>query len=342
MDSIIIKQLSLYQLDISKNKVEKIDIDVSKDTITEYVDNLIQEILENPNKRKYKFKDGNTEIKNSIPHIISNTNGVEKVLKTNAERLLAKEITADNKIKHLGIKVQRGSLMHIHFQQNGNDNLLICKVEHDEIINEKSFELNRGLNTRKKIFKAFLNYLANSHRIEEIYLSDKNNSKYWWDDFLELEQVNTDEANTENSLNKIVGIVDKVKNKEGLTLDGTLLRNSIVGYFKTSKEFNYSEIYDIVKNYTPFNPKFPLPQILNKFDKLKDDISFDNQFSIAQNKVDKKIVNIIPLGKGLYLKIDKHVPNLTEIIKPYEGIDGEFGITIISDQAYRIIQVMKQ
>lgn len=340
MNNIEIQLLSLHQLDVSTNSIEKIKIDVEKETIIKYVDALIDEILENPNKRLYKFKDGNTEVKNSIPNIISNSDNLETTLLNNAKRLLEKEVNTDIRMqKTLRIKLQRGSLMQIHFKQGEFDNLLICKVEHDEIINEKSFELNRGLNTKKKVFKAFLYYLGNENREEEIYLNDKNNSKYWWYDFLELEQVNTNDANTENSLDKLVKIIDKEKKKEGLALDGTLLRNSIVGYFKSNKEFNFTEVYDIVSNYTPFNSKFPLTNIISKFDKLKDDKSFDNQFSIVQKKVDKRIVNTIPLGKGLYLKIDKHVPNLTEIIKPYEGIDGKFGITIISDQAYNFIKV---
>jgi hypothetical protein len=335
-----IEKISLHQLDVSSNNIEKIDIDFKKETIIKYVDVLIDEILENPNKRLFKFKNGNTEVKNSIPSIISNSVEIEKTLLNNAKRLLEKEVSADIKIQKLGVKVQRGSLLQIHFKQGNFDNLLICKVEHDEIINEKSFEINRGLNTKKKVFKAFLYFLANEIRNEEIYLNDKNNSKYWWDDFLELEQINTDDANTEISLDKIVKIIDREKNKEELTLDGTLLRNSIVGYFKTSKGFNFTDIYDIVNNYTPFNPKFPITDVISKLDKLKNDKSFDNQFSIVQKKVDKRIVNTIPLGKGLYLKIDRHVPNLREIIKPYKGVDGKFGITIISDQAYNIIKVI--
>lgn len=337
-----IKTFRLHHLDVSSNEAKKINIDFKTETIANYATSLIDEILDSPNKRHFKFKSGDTEIKNSIPKIISNSETIEEVLLNNAKRLLEKEVAADSKIKHLGVKVQRGSLLHIHFQQNGNDNLLICKVEHDEIINEQSFEINRGLNTRKKVFKAFLIYLANKNRNEEIYLSDKNNSKYWWDDFLELSQVNTDDENTENSLNKIIKIIDKEKNKSEFGLDGSLLRNNIVGYYKTNTNFNFSEVYDIVTNYKPLNTKFPVDTILSKFDKLKDDKSFDKQFPIVQKKVDKKIITNIPLGKGLFLKIEKHVPNLNEIIKPYHGESGEIGITIISDQAYNFIKILNK
>ena len=337
-----IKSFSLHHLDVSSNEAKKIDIDFKTETIAKYALSLIDEILESPNKRHFEFKPGNTEIKNSIPKIIANDENLEELLLNNARRLLEKEVSADKKIKHLGVKVQRGSLLHVYFQQNGNDNLLICKVEHDEIINEQSFEINRGLNTRKKVFKAFLIYLANKNRNQEIYLSDKNNSKYWWDDFLELSQVNTDSENTENSLNKITRIIDKEKNKKEFGLDGSLLRNNVVGYYKTNKDFNFSDVYDIVTNYKPLNPKFPIDTILGKFDKLKEDKSFDKQFSIIQKKVDKRIINNIPLGKGLYLKIEKHIPNLNEIIKPYHGDSGEVGITIISDQAYNYVKILNK
>ena len=170
---------------------------------------MIDEVLNSPNKRLYKFKLGDTEIKNSIPKILTNTKSIDEILFNNATRLLEKEIKIDAKIQKLGVRVQRGSLLQIHFKQNGNDTILMCKVEHDEIINEKNFELNRGLNTRRKVFKSFLNYLPNENRSEEVYVNDKYNSKYWWDEFLELEQINTDEANTEKSLEKIIKIIDK-------------------------------------------------------------------------------------------------------------------------------------
>ena len=132
--------------------------------------------------------------------------------------------------------------------------------------------------------------------------------------------------------------LDKEKNKANFSLDGTLLRNSVIGYFKTNDEFNFTDLYDTITKYKPFNSDFPMGSIITKLDKLEGDNSFDKQFSIVQKKIDKRIVTNIPLGKGLYLKINKHVPNLSEIIKPYNGVDGKIGMTIISDQAYNFIK----
>src|SRR5690606_15571246 len=127
----------------------------------------------NPNRRQYRFKSGKTQVKSSIQDIITNKLDINDVLLNNAHRLLEKEIEAEAKVKRMGGKVQRGSLLHIHFSQNENHRVMICKVDHDEILNEITFEKNRGLNTKKKIFKSFLIYVGSKDKNEEIYLNDK-------------------------------------------------------------------------------------------------------------------------------------------------------------------------
>lgn len=335
MSNIEIELLSLHQLDVTSNKIEKITIDIKKETIIKYVETLIDEILESPNKRLYTFKQGKTEVKNSIPDIISHNDNIEEILLNNARRLLDKEVKTDlNLQKTLGVKVQRGSLMHIHFKQGENDNLLICKVEHDEIINERSFEINRGLNTKKKVYKAFLYYLGNENRNEEIYLNDKNESKYWWDDFLELNQVKTDEDNTEKSIDKIISVVTTSTRKQEFEFDRTILRNSIIGYYRNHKQFNFTDLKELVfDKYTPFNNDFPIQKIGEKLDLLTNDDSFDKQFTIVKEKIGKRKKQVIKVGPGLTLKVEEFVNNLETIFKPYSK-NGDIGMIILTDEAY--------
>ncbi|CAM1359801.1 hypothetical protein [Tenacibaculum xiamenense] len=339
-----IEKLTLHHIDIGSNHVEPINLDFKEENIINYTESLIEEIIESPNKRKYKFRDGKTQVKSSIYDLIAKDSNLEEILKNNAKRLLDNEKEVDKKLrnKNLNVRVQKGSLIQIHFRQNKNDNVLICKVEHDEIINERSFDLNRGLNTKKRVFKAFLVFLENENRHQEIYLNDKNNSKYWWSGFLELEHVFTDEENTSKSLEKFIKIIDRERNNREFALDSTLIRNSLIGYYKSNKNFNFTEVHDIILKYTPFNKKFPLERIRDKFERLKSDNKFDNQFEIIQKQIDKRIVTNIPLGKGLHLKIDKYVTNLTELIKPYEDDEGHLGITILTDEAYKYIKIINE
>ena len=336
-----IKKMTLHKIDISKNIAEKIEIDINKDTIIEYVNNLVNEILDNPNKRMYRFKKGETQVKSSLKKLVQDENDIEKVILNNAERLLEKELNAHAllKAKKLSVNVQKGSLLHLYFVEEEIGKVLICKVEHDEYLNELSFDKNNGLNTKKKVFKSFLMFLDT----ESIYLNDKNNSKYWWDDFLELDQVNNDSENTEKSVKKIISIVDYYKNNDkDFQLDGTLLRNAVVGHFKSNENFNLTELLDhVVSTYKPVNKNFPLVKINERVNKLSQDPSFDNQFVIVQEKVNKRIVNKVKLGNGLYLSIENFVKNLGEILKPFSDLQGNNGMTIISQDAYNFVNQIK-
>lgn len=336
-----IRKLTLHKIDILKNTAEKIEIDISKETIIEYVDNLVNEILESPNKRMYRFKNGETQVKSSLAKLVEQDVDIDKIILHNAERLLEKELNANEQLKSkkLGVKIQKGSLLHLHFVQDEIGKILVCKVEHDEYLNELNFDKNNGLNTKKKVFKSFLMFLDTNN----IYLNDKNNSKYWWDDFLELEQVNNDNENTEKSVHKIMAIVDQYKkSSREFQLDGTLLRNAIIGHFKSNKNFNLTELLDnVVATYTPINQNFPLKKISERVNKLANDNSFDNQFVIVQEKVNKRIVNKIRLGSGLYLSIEDFVKNLGEILKPYSDKEGNQGMTIFSEEAYNFVNQIK-
>ena len=333
-----IQKISLHHLDVKNKLVKQVQIDFNKDTITKYVDNLINEILDNPNKRKFLFKDGETQVKSSIKQIVSDSENVDTVILNNAKRLLEKEIAAAEKIQRLGVKIQRGSLLHIHFTQNEKHRVLICKVEHDEILNEKSFEINRGLNTKINVFKSFLIYVKSETTHEEIYLNDKNSSKYWWDYFLELDQVITNEQNTENSVNKIIIPVDRYKKNKDYSLDCAILRNNVIGYYRSNKNFNFSDLLDSVfDEYKPYNDKFPIDTIIKNIKKLSDDSSFDKQFLIVPNKINKKKVNKIKMAPGIFLNIEDFVKNLDTIFKPYSK-NGENGLIIISDEAYNFVK----
>ena len=336
MSEIDIKLLSLHHIDVSTNKVEKTDINIKKTTIANYVESLIDEILSSPNKREYLFKDGDTEVKSTIPIIIRKEDNYKEKLLTNAKRLLEKEVKTDKQLqKTLGNKVQRGSLMQIHFKQGKTDNLLICKVEHDEILNEKSFEINRGLNTKKKVFKAFLHFLPNEDRDGSIYLNDKNESKYWWYDFLELDQIKTDEENTEKSIDKIISTIASTSKKKEFEFDMTILRNSVVGYFRNNKQFNFTDLLEnLFDKYQPLNKSFPIERVKEKLNNLTEDNSFDKQFTIISSKIGKRKKQTIKVGPGLSLKVEEFVNNIETIFKPY-NVAGEHGMVILTDEAYQ-------
>lgn len=333
-------KISLHLIDIENEKLETIDVDLHHEAIVKYVKNLIEnDILKNPDKRKYTFKEGSTQVKSSIQKIISSVDDIEDVLQQNAQRLLEKEVKAEKLMANMNRHIQRGSLLHIHFKQNERDRLLICKAEHDEILNVITFNINRGLNIKKKVFKAFLIYLKTEEFDEELYVNDKHNSKYWWEGFLELNQSQSDEINTEKSVNQIISILNRNKKKQENKLDSAFLRNNIIGYFRSNEHFNLTSFIDSIRDYKPHNKKYPIEKVIEGFEKLKDNKSFDNQFKIIADKIGKNKTNTIKLGQGIYLNLEKDIDNLNQILKPYnEG--GEVGLTIVSDEAWHFIKPM--
>lgn len=332
-----IRKLTLHKIDISKNIPEMINIDIQKDTIIEYINNLVNEIIENPNKRIHRFKEGETQVKSSIRKLVLDDLDIDSIILFNAKRLLEKEQKADNllKQKNLDVNIQKGSLLHLHFIQDDISKVLICKVEYDEILNEFTFDKNSGLNTKKKVFKAFLMYIDTGN----IYLNDKNNSKYWWDDFLELEQINDDDKNTEKSLNEIDKILMPHRVKH--FADYIVIRNTLIGHYRTRDNFNFSDMLEeVFTNYHPIEADFPKDKIINKISALPIKKGFDTQFIIVKKKINKKIQNKIRLANNLYLSIDDYVEELKNIIEPFEDEEGNKFVKIKSTEGYEKLKAL--
>jgi hypothetical protein len=331
-----IKSIYLHHIDVENNLVKDIKLDENSINLNSYVDSLVKEILDQPNRRLYTFKDGNTEVKSSLKSMLEKAENIDEIITTNAKRLLEKETKSQERMKRLDIEIQKGSLLHLHFNSDEINRIIICKVEHDEILSEINFDLIKGLNTKKKVFKAILLYFDNDNNITHNYVFDKNSSKYWWDDFLELIQLNTDEKNTETSLTEI----DKVltSHRKNFYADFLIVRNALIGYYRTKKDINYSKMVDdIFTKYHPVNPDFPKDKIIKKIKELPNKKGFDTQFVITKDKINKRVQNKIKLANNLYLNIDDYVENLKNIIEPIEE-NGNKYVRILSTDGYEILK----
>lgn len=314
-----INSVLLHHVDIQANTVTPIEIDETSVNLNNYVESLVEEIHNNPNRRKYQFKDGNTQVKTTLIPILQNGEGLNDIILNNAKRLLEKEKKSQERIARLNIEIQKGSLLHLSFYSDNSHKVIICKVEHDEVLSEINFDLIRGLNTKKKVFKAILVYLDDDYNITHNYVNDKNSSKYWWDDFLELEQLNTDDDNTEKSLNELDKALSTYKGK--YYTDYLLLRNTLIGFYRSNDTLNYSDIVDnVFESYSPVNPAFPKDKLVEKIKDLPEKKGFDTQFKISKKKITKKIKHRIRLQSNLYLSLDDFVDNLQDIIEPIEEI----------------------
>ena len=331
----VINNFFLHHIDVNSNSVTPINLQLNPQNLNDYVEELLNEIIANPNRRTYTFKSGNTEVKTSLRKILENDDDIENITELNAKRLLEKEINTQEwmRSRNMSVEIQKGSLLHLNFDINGTKQIIICKVEHDEVLNELNFEKVRGLNTKKKVFKSILIIFDIQGEITENYVFDKHNSKYWWDDFLELQQQYTDDDNTEKSLNEIDKTLTPLRNK--FYADYVILRNSVIGYFKNNDNLNYSDfISNVVEGYDPVNDDFPKQALVTKLNELPSKKGFDTQFSVVKKKINKKIKHRIKLANNLFLSIDDYVDNLKNILKTWKDPQGNKDVQILSSQGY--------
>ena len=78
-----------------------------------------------------------------------------------------------------------------------------------------------------------------------------NIAKYWYDNFLELDQVVSDEVNTDKAFRAIDSTLNR--NVKGIApRDHTLLRNTMITYFKSNDYIDYDTmIQSTLENYKP-------------------------------------------------------------------------------------------
>lgn len=331
----------LHLIDIDNDTIETIGISETPN-IKRYITELVTEIVNNPNRRNYRFKEGSTEVKSSLFRIIDGDDNISTIIENNARRLLEKEKNAQSHLAARNFReIQRGSLLHLHFNHDDDpyEKIIICIVEHDEILNERGFDVIRGLNTKKKFFKAIFVAFNEESEIAHTFVYDKNNSKYWWREFLELEQKYTNSQNTVNSLNAIDTVLNRLKRK--YYTDYVILRNSLVGYYKSNENIDYYDVINsAVGSYDPIDETFPLHNTLKNLHALPEKKGFDAQFEIEKKAIKKKLILKIKLAPNLYLNLDDHVDNLKNIIKPIYDKDGNKALSIITTEGFDQFQIL--
>ena len=259
-------------------------------------------------------------------------NGVE----INAERLLRIELEAQEKIKQLPVEIQKGSLLQACIEHDDKTNIILTKADHSEYLDETDFQLHSGLPWKRKIFKAIVIEIKDEE-IDSIFVFDTNTpmSKYWWRDYLELMEVYTDAHNTKTSLEMLdLKILNPIKDK--YKADHTILRNSMIGYFRNKEEFDMScFIESILQNYTPLNENLEIDKIVEKVKALPQKYKFDTKFTIEKGEIKKRRIQyIMKLKESIDLILNDHIENLGDLIQSYSDEEGNKYVRIKSPEGY--------
>lgn len=309
------------------------------DTFSEYVTQLISYISSNPSIREFQTRSANNEVISCILDIISNQIDDEFVagkLDVIANRLLLKEYETQNRVAHLHINVQKGSLIQalLYDEENDKYTYLLAKVEHTEFVDDSDFTFKSGFSKdRKTIWKTCIfniDNLTSPNFSAKVYSNHAAN--YWWDDFLELDKVISDEVNTDRAFRAIESVLNR-NVKSSAPRDHTVLRNLIIGYFKSNDYIDYETMIDnTLENYVPVELEAEkMNKILEKIRELPEKKKFDRQFNTVSSAINARIKKIYDICPGIQLKITDAIDDLDNTIKAYRDDDGNKYISIKTD-----------
>ena len=249
----------LYRIDVHSQSLEEIELGDALNDLRNYITQLIEDVSEDGNRREFLFPRDATEVKNLIIKAVQTTEYSDTSLQI-AQRLQGKEIDAQSfmKSRNLGIDIPKGMLIFSMIQLTPEvKRYFISKAEYTEFIDDTTFQKRQGPPVKKKIYKAFSVDIHPDLSMQNVAILDTNTTlaKYWWKEFLELEEVRSDDVNTQNAFTAIdTKILTPLKSKH--PQDYITLRNSIVRYFRSKEEFQMDDFIEngIGDNYEPFDP----------------------------------------------------------------------------------------
>lgn len=304
-----------------------------------YVSQLIAYINANTSIREYRTRSVNTEVISCVLDIIRNqldTDLVTERIDFIANRLVLKEREVQRVVAHMDTNVQKGSLIQalLHDEENEKYTYLFAKVEHTDFVDDSDFSFKSGFSKdMKKLWKSCIfeiNDLEATSFFAKVYSNTV--AKYWYDNFLELDQVVSDEVNTDRAFRAIDSTLNRnIKNIA--PRDHIFLRNLMIGYFKTNDFIDYdSMIQSTLENYHPVElEQEKMDMIIEKIRELPQKYDFDKQFNPISSVINARIRKVYDICRGVQLKITDVVDDFDDTIKSYRDTDGNRYIRIKTD-----------
>lgn len=332
-----IEYLKLVKIDHENNCVQGEPLN-EEGNVKNYVMDIISQITDNSGERRYEFKDGELTMKTWIGDIVCNTERDTRAIDI-ARRLLNIEENAQQRYNSI-TDIQKGILLIAYCKMTDTEyKVIICKADYSEFIEETSGEKKNGLPTKKKIFKSFaanITVIAETSTFGEMVTFDVNakQSKYWYDDFLDLKVLHDDSENTEKAFSYIKSkILDPIQRKS--KSDHLFLWNSTVVYMRSDGEFSMEHYADnILAVYHPICRDLNMNELAVKAKNLPEQYNFDSRFQKIPAKIKAKLKKEIKLTDDIDLVLKKDIPYLSRTLKPYEA-NGEKYIMVRSEDGYR-------
>lgn len=340
-----VEYLKLIKIDHENNAVQEEPLN-DEGNVREYVMDIIAQITDNAGERRYKFKDDELTMKTWISDIVNNNDRDARAMSI-ADRLLQKENIAQQRY-HTITDIQKGILLIAYCKMTDTEyKMVICKADYTEFIEETTGEKKNGLPTKKKIFKSFaanITLNVGTHSFGDMVTFDVNSkqSKYWYDEFLDLKALHDNSENTEKAFNYLKSkILEQVRKKS--KSDYLVLWNSTVAYMRSEGEFSMDHYADsILAAYQPIEDSLNMNELANKAKSLPTQYDFDNRFEKITSKITAKMKNEITLTNDIILVLKQNIPHIERTILAHEEEDGSKFVMIQSEAGYKYAENLKR
>jgi len=329
---------TLHHLDLNNSTCIAATIPSGNSDLSIYLDELLHEISGKPQHRAYQLSSSTTEFATSLNGFYQaqglSPNGAEAL----AARLLRIELQTDSKYGHLnplGTHIRKGSFLQYMYRENSLFFYLGVKVEHHAYIDETDLRKRIGLGQTQKIFKACRVTFDVHGAPQETLVFDTNArpSVYWWREFWELQELRSDQHNTETAIRAVIKCLNPIK--KTAPSDYTHLRNAAITAFKQTGTLDFPFFVDsIFTNYQPIEQSLvqTLPKIVQKIKELPKNNKFDAQFTLAPAAVPFKRMNIA-VSEEISLSYNEDLANLEDKIWASKTKDGQDVVVIRATEA---------
>jgi len=323
----------LINIDREKNEYRCIDIKDKSEDIKDYFLNIRKSIIEERESRVFKTRSETSEVFTAIKKILLNTKDLRTQAVIISKRLLTIENQTQERYKQFA-DIKKGSLFICKFSLETITNIILVKIEHTPFIDENDLKKHIGLPYKNEILKSCLFQFDDENSIMSIIAHDSNGdiSDYWWNKFLELEKVSSDEQNTILAFETIDNILVKYVKSESPP-DYSLLRNNLIGYFRKNSSFVMDEMIKyVVSDYHPYNKLINNADIKSKILESSKNKKIDFSFTIIPEKIKAKIRTVVKINPDIEIRINSNVEKLKSVIRGEIGNDGKKYIKILADE----------
>lgn len=330
---------NFFHINVEENSKTKIKTDLNNKDLEVYLETLLIEIHNKEQSRQFVLPQDPTTFKQTVGTISKSKNlDTNNSGETLAEKLLAIEISTDERYGHLSKKdthVKVGSFLQFTYTDKGLLRYLGVKVDHQVILDEIDFKKKAGLGLSEKIYKAFrVDFDENNQPSRfSIYDSKSKLTKYWWHDFLELIEKNTDSYNTKLASEQVIAKLSSIKSD--FPQDYTILRNATIAAFKQEGTMDYLSFIDkTFANYKSDNPYFDekSADLIKKLKELPQKKNFDTIFTLIPSAVPFRKTTY-RLNKNISLSINEGILNLENKIWREVTLDGKNLVVIETSEA---------